>query len=64
MRRLVAGFTLRQSGDGEGTLLFDPTNPEQSRAALKKARVKFRRVLTVANRKARAASVPKVLKAS
>jgi hypothetical protein len=62
-RLLVAGFTLWQDGDIEGALLFDPTNPEQSRAALKEAGIKFRRVLTVADRKARSARVANLQKA-
>jgi len=45
-RLLAAGFTLKQNGDTEGTLLFDPTNATQAKAALKGAGVKTRRKLT------------------
>jgi hypothetical protein len=48
-RRLLAlGFELRQQGDTEGTLLFDPENEGMAKAALREAGVKKRRVMTEA----------------
>ncbi|SRR5581483_3917321 len=44
-RGLAAGFTAHQSGDCESTLLFDPTNPEQSRLAIALVGARRRRVL-------------------
>ena len=38
-----AGMVLRQSGDGEGSLSFDPSNPKQAAIALKIAQPKRRR---------------------
>jgi hypothetical protein len=49
------GFSLRQDGDTEGTLLFDPTNEKQSRAAIRGAGIRYRRVLSEADRIARIA---------
>ncbi len=48
----AAGMTVRQNGDAEGTLLFDPANSEQARLALKLVRVKAKRVLSAAQRQA------------
>ena len=43
---LALGMTLLQNGDAEGALAFDPENNEQTRLALKIARVKRRRQLS------------------
>jgi hypothetical protein len=40
---LRAGMELHQDGDSEGTCLFDPTDSEQVRVALKVAQVKRKR---------------------
>ncbi len=46
-RKLIAeGFVLKQDGDTEGTLLFDPDNAAQARIALKIARVKSHRAMS------------------
>lgn len=43
-RRLQSeGFTLRQEGDTEGIMTFDPTNGKQSRLAIKMAGVRTKR---------------------
>jgi hypothetical protein len=42
----AAGMILRQSGDAEGSLSFNPVNPEQSLIALKIARPKQKRRLS------------------
>jgi len=39
-------MTVRQSGDSEGCLSFDPANPEQVKLAMKIARVKPKRILS------------------
>ncbi len=45
--KLIAeGFSLKQEGDTEGTLLFEPENAAQARMALKIARVKSRRIMS------------------
>lgn len=49
---LAAGFTIGQDGDTEGTALFDSTNPALSRVALRIARVKVRRQMSPAQRRA------------
>jgi hypothetical protein len=50
-RTLTAtGFTIRQNGDMEGTVLFDPENEQQARLALTIARIRKRRVLTAEQR--------------
>lgn len=41
---LAAGFTVRQSGDGEGAATFDPADPEQAKLAIKVAGIGRRRV--------------------
>lgn len=41
-RGLGVGMTLQQDGDEEGTMLFDPENPDQSQAALTIAHVRRR----------------------
>lgn len=46
----AAGFTIRQSGDIEGTALFDPENEQQARLALEIARIRKRRVVTTEQR--------------
>lgn len=40
-RLVKLGFTVRQNGDAEGNLLFDPTNETQARAAIREARIKI-----------------------
>jgi hypothetical protein len=45
-RLLAAGFTLKQDGDSEGTLLFDPDNVDQVAAAIRETRIRPRRVLS------------------
>jgi len=48
-QRLVPlGFVVKQDGDGEGNLLFDPTDEAQAKAALKEAGVKRRKVVSEA----------------
>ena len=42
----AAGMTLRQNGDCEGCLSFDPTNNEQAKLALKIAKVRTKRQRT------------------
>ncbi|HKF05450.1 MAG TPA: hypothetical protein VKB49_24240 [Candidatus Sulfotelmatobacter sp.] len=54
-RLLAVGMTVLQEGDTEGTLLFDPANASQVRAAPKEAGIKRRRVLSLDDRLARAA---------
>ena len=51
----AAGMAVRQNGDGEGTLLFDPANAEQARLAVRLVKVRVRRVLTDEQRSALAA---------
>ncbi len=46
----AAGFTLRQDGHTEGTLLFDPANEAQARLALAVIRAKRIRELSPAHR--------------
>jgi hypothetical protein len=42
-RRLLAlGFTPGQTGDTEGILLFDPSNSEQAKAAIREAGIRIR----------------------
>jgi hypothetical protein len=41
-----SGLTVRQDGDSEGCLSFDPANTEQAHLALKIARVRPKRVLS------------------
>jgi hypothetical protein len=53
-------FALKQEGDREGTLLFDPSDPKQARTAIREAKVKYRRVLTEADRIARADRLKRV----
>lgn len=56
----AAGMTVLQDGDAEGTLLFDPSNAEQARTAIKIAAAKRKRIMSPAQRevlaKARKAS--------
>ena len=54
-RLLVAGMTVLHDGDTEGTLLFNPNNVSQARAAIKEAGIKRRKVLSADDRLARAA---------
>lgn len=54
-KRLIAsGFEPKQTGDAEGTLLFDPKNEAQARLALNVCRVRAHRNLSDADRQARA----------
>jgi hypothetical protein len=46
----AAGMTVRQNGDAEGTMLFDPANPEQARLAMKLVRVRAKRLISEAQR--------------
>jgi hypothetical protein len=39
----TAGFTVKQDGATEGTLLFDPTNSEQTKLAIRTAGIRLRR---------------------
>jgi hypothetical protein len=43
---LAVGMEVTQDGDNEGTCLFDPTDSEQVRVALKVAQAKRKRVLS------------------
>ena len=42
-RLLIKGLELRQDGDSEGTLLFDPENPSEARAAIRETGARERR---------------------
>lgn len=42
-KAVAAGMTLRQNGDTEGSLSFDPANREQAKLAIKIAGVKVKR---------------------
>ena len=42
-KALAAGFELKQHGDSEAVLLFDPTNSSQSRLAIRLVGAKIRR---------------------
>lgn len=53
-RLTAAGMSIHQDGDTEGTLLFDPCNPKQARAAIKEAGIKRKKVLSEPVRIARA----------
>jgi hypothetical protein len=46
VRRSVdaAGMTIRQNGDSDGVLTFDPANSEQARLAIRAARIRTRRI--------------------
>lgn len=59
-RLLAVGMTVLQGGDTEGTLLFDPTNAGQAKAALREAGIKRRRVLSEDDRSARALRLKRV----
>jgi hypothetical protein len=43
---VAAGMTLRQNGDSEGCLSFDPTSKEQTKLAIKIAQVRSKRQRT------------------
>lgn len=45
-----AGLVIRQNSDNEGTATFDPQNVEHSRLAISSAGIKFRRILSPAQR--------------
>jgi len=45
-RLTKAGFEVLQDGDTEGTLLFDPSDRPQAKAAIREAGIKARRILT------------------
>lgn len=47
---LAAGMILRQNGDGEGALSFDPNNRQQARLAIKIAGVRPKRQLSPEHR--------------
>lgn len=47
-----AGMAVRQNGESEGTLLFDPANAEQARLALKLVRGRAKRVMSAAQSQA------------
>jgi len=47
---LAAGMTLRQNGDDEGALSFDPTNKEQAALAIKVTRARPKRRLSPEHR--------------
>jgi hypothetical protein len=50
-RCLAVGMTLRQNGNGEGALSFDPANPEQAKAAILAVKVRRKRRLSESHRK-------------
>jgi hypothetical protein len=52
----AAGFTIRQDAETEGIALFDPSNAEQARLALRLAGVKKRRIASPGQLAALAAS--------
>jgi hypothetical protein len=45
-RLTKAGFEVKQNGDAEGTLLFDPSDRQQAKAAIREAGIKTRRTLS------------------
>jgi hypothetical protein len=47
---LAAGFELRQNGDCEGTLSFDPADPKQAELAIKVMRARRKRQLSDAQK--------------
>ena len=47
-RLVAAGFTVVQDGHGEGTLLFNPADSKQVRAAIKEAGLRIRKPATPA----------------
>jgi len=47
---LAAGFELRQNGDCEGTLSFDPADPKQAELAIKVMRARRKRQLSEAQK--------------
>jgi predicted DNA-binding transcriptional regulator YafY len=47
-----AGMIVRQNGDSEGTLVFDPNAPEQARLAIRLVRARPKRILTEEQRSA------------
>jgi len=52
-RLLAEGFMPMQDGDTEGRLVFDPSNRRQARSAIREAGIRYRRVLSEAERIAR-----------
>jgi len=54
-RGIAAGMILRQNGDAEGALSFDPTNAEQVKLAIRVAGIKRKRRLSESDRAKRAA---------
>jgi hypothetical protein len=56
---IALGMTLRQNGDSEGTLSFDPTNWPQSKLALRIAKARAKRVLSPERAAAAAARLAK-----
>lgn len=55
---IVAGMTLVQDGDGEGSAVFDPDNPIQAKLAIRAAGIRRRRQLTPEQREKRIAFLP------
>jgi hypothetical protein len=57
---VAAGMILRQNGDSEGSISFDPWNREQARLAIKIAKVRPKRVLSPEHKAKLLASSPLV----
>jgi len=58
-RGMAAGMTVRQNGDSEGTLIFEPNDAEQARLAIKLVRIRPKRILTDEQRSVLAARLSK-----
>jgi hypothetical protein len=56
---IALGMTLRQNGDSEGTLSFDPANGPQSTLALRIAKARAKRILSPERAAAGAARLAK-----
>ena len=56
---IALGMTLRQNGDSEGTLSFDPANGPQSTLALRVAKARAKRILSPERAAAGAARLAK-----
>jgi hypothetical protein len=52
---LAAGMVMRQNGDAEGCLSFDPSNARQARLAIRISGAKVKRQLSDAQKAAKAA---------
>jgi hypothetical protein len=59
-RLSAAGFSLQQNGETEGTLLFDPCNHEEAKAAIREAGVRTQKVLSEGVKAALAARLRRV----